>query len=211
MAKTKKKNPFAAYNRARKAAKAKKNRSRRKPTATPKPKRRTMAKRRKSATGGKRRSPRRSGGSRSNKTMDILMQALMMGGGFVLGGAAQRLIPLDTPTMRGGALAVGAAFLAPMAPAAMLPVMIGMAARGVVGVAQELIPGVTGIGDLGNGYPELSQEQVDALEMALLEGAGVNGEYYQENLMGVADDLDDRGAALMGADDENGGDFSEEG
>jgi len=198
----KKKNPFAAYNRARKAAKAKKKKpasaGQRRTKSTSKPKRRNMAKRKKSAVGGKRRTSRRSSGSRSNKTMDILMQALLMGGGFVLGGAAQRMIPLETGTMRGGALAVGAALLAPMAPVSMMPVMIGIAARGVVGVAQELIPGVAGIGDLGNGYPALSQEQVDELEMALLEG--VNGDYYQENLMG----LDDRGAALMGDDDGGG-------
>ena len=179
----------------------KKKTKRRKATNNKPKKRRTMAKKKAS------RPRRRSTGSRSKgKAMDVAMSIAMGVAGYVAAGAVARMLPIQSATTRGLVLTAGAVFAAGMLPAAMMPVAIGMGIRGGVTAAQQLLPGITGIGDLPPAQPRLSEAQYDALEMALLEGA--QGVEYQENLMGEDDEdedmdgLDDRNGPIMDAEEQ---------
>lgn len=196
----KKRNGLALYNAARKAAKRKRSTPRRKATKrrkASKPKRRkatTMAKR-----GKRRASPRRASSRRSGGAMALVQPILLTAGGIFAGRMASKMIPIDDPLMRGGAVTAAAVMLAPMLGPAMLPAMIGFGASGVYTMAQQMLPGITGMAD--DNAP-LQRAEIDALEQALLEagnGIGVD-ENYEQNLNGEADVYEDENGNIVDGD-----------
>lgn len=192
----------------RKAKKARKPAKRRTvANRKPAPRRATPRKMAKRKTKGAR---RRSTSRRSGKLMDAAMPIVLGAVGYIGAGVVAGMLPVSDNRIKGAALGVGGAFLATMG-GNMAPVGIGMGMRGAVSLAQEFVPGITGIGNLPAQLPQMTSQEVDALTSMLLNGT----ENYQENLMGYGDgyddvpvlDIDERGGALMGDDDGGDGDY----